>query len=154
MSRLSKAEAKIVREGLTGAATDQFRHPDRFPRKFGDIWISTRQCQEYLRRLANDGLIRVAHHSRGWYAWNTYAKRIDPISVKKVYDAYYKQFRREGYGYASRNLSGVPLKAANSYIMSRWAKDYQWVSSERAMKFYMRFYEVTGTWHPNDPIPF
>jgi hypothetical protein len=154
MSRLSKAEAKIVRDGLVAAATDKFRHPSSFPRKFGEIWISERQCQEFLRRLANDGLIRVARHSRGWYAWNTYAKRIDPISVKKVYDEYYRQFRANGYGYASMNISGIPLKAANSYLARSNEDRYLWLDYQRAYNFYDLFYQLTGENHPADPIPF
>jgi len=154
MSRLSKAHAEFVRGRLVAAATDKFRHPDQFPRIFGNLFISERQCQEFLRRLAADGLIRVRYHARGWYRWNTYAAQIDPSAVRRVYEVYYKQFRSEGYGYGSRNISGIPLKAAKSYIMRGWQQSHGWNNLERHGKFCSRFYQVYGKIHPSDPIPF
>lgn len=73
--RLSKTQAQIVKDGLVAALSEEvYRHPDRLPNNFGDIWIDDQQKRAYLRRLAEKGIIWQAYHSRGWYRWFTYKK--------------------------------------------------------------------------------
>lgn len=73
--RLSKAKAKIVKDGLFAALSEEkYLHPDALPNSFGDIWINDAQKRSYLRRMADKGIIYLAYHSRGWYAWYTYKK--------------------------------------------------------------------------------
>jgi len=72
MSRLTKKEAQIVKDGLLSQMTDRYRHSQMFGNKFGDIWINDAQKRGYLRRLAENGLCQQAYEQRGWYKWYSY----------------------------------------------------------------------------------
>ena len=76
--RLTKPEAKIVRDGLILALEDErqhhdiFVHPDWLPNRFGDIYINDAQKRGYLARLAQEGRIQQHYTAKGWYKYCTY----------------------------------------------------------------------------------
>jgi len=72
MSRLTKKEAQIVKDGLMSQMTSRYRRSEMFGNEFGGIWINDAQKRGYLRRLAEKGLIMQAYGERGWYKWYSY----------------------------------------------------------------------------------